>query len=65
MAYDTKCYDIAEAFLSDEPSINTDVNRNALAQEVQTCIEDFISDKLRNSEPRDPPGWEAGFADNH
>lgn len=32
MSYDQKCYDLAEAFLQDEPTVNTDVSRHVLAQ---------------------------------
>lgn len=41
--YDPDCYNLAEMFLSDEISINTDTNRRALAQQIQDLIEDFIS----------------------
>jgi len=40
--YDSKCYDLAEAFLSDEPEVNTAENRHVLAQLIQQAIEDFI-----------------------
>ena len=43
MSYDTKCYALAEAFLKDggwtyEPDIHK------LAQNIQDCIEDYVSD---------------------
>jgi hypothetical protein len=47
--YDPKSYDLAEFFLEDEPTLNTDANRHELAIEIQTTIESFIADKLRNS----------------
>jgi hypothetical protein len=47
--YDPKSYDLAEFFLEDEPTLNTDANRHELAIEIQTAIESFIADKLRNS----------------
>lgn len=65
MSYDVKCYDLAEAFLTDEPNLNTKVRRNELAQLIQTTIEDFISYERNNYEPPDPPGFEGGFASNH
>jgi hypothetical protein len=40
--YDTKCYELAEAFLSDEPEIDTEKNRDLLAKDIQQAIEDFI-----------------------
>jgi len=39
MSYDQKCYDLAEAFLQDEPTVNTDVSRHVLAQAIQETIE--------------------------
>jgi hypothetical protein len=43
MAFDTKCHDLATAFLSDEPKLDTPQNRNFLAQVIQTAIEDWIN----------------------
>lgn len=63
--YDQKSYDLAEAFLSDEPHLNTEGRRDELAKLIQTTIEDFITHEQSNYEPPDPPGFEAGFADNH
>ncbi len=64
--YDCKCFDLAEFFLEDEPGLNTEANRRALAIEVQEAIESFITDKLRNYEPSDPMrGVEFPFAENH
>ena len=42
--YDTKCYELAEHFLSDEPEINDESNRRDLAAFIQTAIEDWITD---------------------
>lgn len=42
MAYDTKCYDLAAAFLEDEPTLQTENKKSALAQTIQTAIEDWI-----------------------
>lgn len=63
--YDTKSYDLAESFLSDTPHLWTKDRVHRLALEIQTTIEDFIADEDRNYEPPDPPGFEAGFAENH
>jgi hypothetical protein len=43
MSYDIQSYNLAAAFLSDIPSLDTEANRNELAQLIQTTIEDFIS----------------------
>ena len=48
MAYDTKCYDLADAFLEDEPALRTEPNRKKLAQEIQTAIENWIKDARDN-----------------
>jgi hypothetical protein len=62
--YDVSCYDLASDFLESEPFWN-DANCHELATEIQRCIEGFIEHKRDNYEPPDPPGFEAGFADNH
>jgi len=41
--YDTRCQDLAEVFLRDEPSINTPRAARYVAQAIQTAIEDAIS----------------------
>lgn len=64
--YDCKCFDLAEFFLEDEATgMNTEANRRALAIEIQEAIEDFLLTARGNYEPPDPPGFEAGFAENH
>jgi len=64
--YDAKCFDLGEFFLEDEPGLNTEANRRALAIEVQEAIESFIADKRRNYEPPDPMrGVKFPFAENH
>lgn len=40
MAYDTKCYDLAAAFLDDEPHLKPKIG--SLAQTIQNAIEDWI-----------------------
>ena len=47
MGYDSRCYDLAALFLSDEPEKNTEANRDELAQHIQTEIEDWIEYILR------------------
>ena len=46
--YDEKCWDLANAFLDDEPHLQTADNFNELASLIQSTIEDFIADKNRN-----------------
>lgn len=43
MAYDSRCYDLAAVFLSDEPELDTEPRREELAQLIQTTIEDHIA----------------------
>lgn len=40
--FDPKCYDLAAAFLSDEPSLNSEAARSTLADAIQQAIEDEI-----------------------
>lgn len=40
--YDQRCYDLAAAFLADEPALNNDRAKHALAIEIQNLIEDEI-----------------------
>jgi hypothetical protein len=65
MSYDSRCYDLASLFLEDEPLLNSDKRCRELAQIIQSTVEDFIEYERANTEPRDPPGWEGGFAPNH
>jgi hypothetical protein len=41
-SYDPKCFDLAKAFLADEPELNTEKWAHSLALEIQQCIEDEI-----------------------
>ena len=43
--YDSKCFDLAVAFLGDHPELDTEINRDQLAQDIQQAIENFISEK--------------------
>ena len=66
MSYDEKCYDLAAAFLEDEPGLFTEKHNVALAQLIQTTIEDYIRHERDNYEPADDPvAWSGGFAENH
>lgn len=47
MGYDSRCYDLAAMFLSDEPEKNTEANRDELAQHIQTEIEGWIEHTLK------------------
>lgn len=42
MSYDSRCYDLAELFLSDSARINDEPHRRALAQHIQTTVENWI-----------------------
>lgn len=63
--FDSKCYDLASAFLEDEPDLFTDKKSKELARVIQDAIEDYIYDQRKNCEPREPTGFEGGFAANH
>jgi hypothetical protein len=63
--YDSRCYDLAETLLQDEPYLNTERRRDMLANAIQSAIENFIERERDNYEPPDPPGWEGSFAENH
>lgn len=43
MSYDAKCYDIACAFLLDYPALNSEKDRDGLAQAIQDEIESWIA----------------------
>jgi hypothetical protein len=48
--YDSRCYDLAETFLSGDPDdkdISTDAHKHHLAQVIQLAIEDEI-EYMRN-----------------
>lgn len=54
MTYDTRSHDLARHFLADEPSATED-DIDALAQHIQTEIEDWINYELpsRHAPPED------------
>jgi len=49
MGYDSRCYDLAAVFLSDNPEKNTEANRAELAQHIQDEIEGWIEFILQPS----------------
>ncbi len=53
--YDEKCYDLAAAFLEDEPHLLTHLNNVALAQVIQNAVESWIDFTKLNYEPEDQP----------
>lgn len=64
MTFDTKCYDLASAFLEDEAN-TSERHCNDLAATIQGAIETWLENHRANSEPPDAPGFEGGFAENH
>lgn len=62
--FDPKCYDLASAFLEDEPCTGARQCED-LALHIQQAIEDWLAHYRDNFEPPDPPGFEGGFAANH
>jgi len=48
MAHEQKVWDLADAFLDDEPHLQTADNFNELADLIQRTITEFIADKQRN-----------------
>ena len=56
MSYDQKCYDLAEAFLGDIQNPVKHGDADALAQEIQTVIEDYLQQiEERDAEPPAAP----------
>lgn len=51
--YDPMCYDLAVAFLADEPELDTEDNRDTIANSIQQCIEDEITFLKQGPEDRD------------
>lgn len=66
MSHDSKCYDLAAVFLSDEPALDTTKRCDELADLIQQTIEDWIAYERANYEPPETgDAWTGGFADNH
>lgn len=42
MTHDPKCHELASKFLADEPAIDNELRRWALAEEIQGAIENFL-----------------------
>lgn len=53
--FDSKCYDLAEAFLEDQPGMNYERLYNELAIRIQQTVEDFIAE---DTEARAEAAWE-------
>ncbi len=51
MTYDPKCWDVADAFLADEPRLATPEHTDKLAQRLQDTIEGYIEYELDNYDP--------------
>lgn len=69
MSYDTKCYDLASAFLEDEQEV-TEQDRDRLAQHIQTEIEDWLQFSRKspmvltvNGDCRDLPRGKISYED--
>ena len=56
MTFDTKCFDLAAHFLSDEPELNTPSNTHDLAAEIQATVESWFEDKKPGAGPSDVSG---------
>ena len=42
MTFDSKCFELAEHFLQDEPSLNTKAAKDTLASTIQQAVEDEL-----------------------
>ena len=57
--YDSRCFDLAEIFLSGEPRLMTPGHIESLAREIQNTIEGYIEyelDCLEHGRPVPPHG---------
>lgn len=54
LSFDSKCYDLAEHFLEDEPTLNNEDARNELAQEIQETVESWIINQRDKRDAKDP-----------
>ncbi len=52
--YDEKCYDLAAAFLEDEPGLFTEKNNVELAAAIQECIETWLTNARDNYDGGQP-----------
>lgn len=53
-SFDTKCYELAEHFLQDEPDLDNEERRKDLAQEIQESIEAFLLGQREERDLKDP-----------
>jgi len=53
ISYDSRCYDLAEIFLSDEPGMNTPHHAHEMAQDIQIAIEDYLAMNRTSTERKD------------
>lgn len=54
MAFDPKCFDLAEIVLQDHSHLWDDRRTNELAQIIQRAIDEYIAAEQDNYEPPDP-----------
>jgi hypothetical protein len=54
MAFDPKCFDLADAFLEDHSHLWTKHRTDELAQIIQRAIDNYIAAEQDNYEPPDP-----------
>lgn len=52
--FDSKCYDLADLFLEDEPHLHTDARCVELADLIQSTIESYIAHERDNYDGGDP-----------
>jgi hypothetical protein len=52
MTFDPRCFELAEMFLEDAPSINSTAHRRELAALIQQTVEDYISHEERRPAPK-------------
>ena len=66
-SYDSKCWDLADAFLSDEPHLHDTDRIGKLALKIQEAIEDFVETENDNYDGGPDPmrGVEFPFAENN
>lgn len=55
MAFDQRCYDLAEVFLTGSPELDYELNRRRLAQAIQDAIENTLPDLKRILKLEHPP----------
>ena len=56
-SFDTRCFDLAEVFLSSSPLRDVPGKADELASEIQQCIEDWLEgEEARAEEAREAKG---------